>query len=91
MHYLYILYSHGLDQYYSGHSNNVDQRLEKHNAGKSRATYRGVPWVMKRIIEFPTKRQAIQAENWIKRMKSRKVIERVISGEIDLMDVIKNA
>jgi putative endonuclease len=88
MHYLYILYSRQLDQYYSGHCYDADQRLEKHNSGKSRATHRGVPWELKRVIEFPTKRKAIQVENWIKRMKSRKVIEKIISGEIDLKQVI---
>jgi len=75
LHYLYILYSYRLDQYYSGHTHDVDQRLEKHNSGKSRATRRGVPWELKRVIEFPTKREAIQAENCIKRIKSRQVID----------------
>ena len=90
MHYLYILYSQKLDQYYSGHSHDVDQRLEKHNSGKSRATHRGVPWELKRVIDFSTKRQAIQAENWIKRMKSPKVIDKIISGEIDLKEIINS-
>ncbi|MDZ7754914.1 GIY-YIG nuclease family protein [Rhodohalobacter sp.] len=88
MHYLYILYSKKLDQYYSGHSKNVDNRLQKHNGGMSRATHRGVPWELKRVVEFPTKRQAIQAENWIKKMKSRIVIEKIISGDIDLEEII---
>ncbi|MDZ7754915.1 GIY-YIG nuclease family protein [Rhodohalobacter sp.] len=90
MHYLYILYSKKLDQYYSGHSKNVDNRLQKHNAGTSRATHRGVPWELKRVVEFPTKRQAIQAENWIKKMKSRIVIEKIISGVIDLEEIINS-
>ena len=88
MHYLYILYSKKQDQYYSGHSKNVDNRLQKHNAGKSRATRRGIPWELKRVVEFPTKRQAIKAENWIKKMKSRIVIEKIISGNIDLEEII---
>jgi len=91
MHYLYILYSEKIDQYYSGQSHDVEKRFEKHNSGKSRATKKGVPWELKRVIEFPTKRQAIQAESWIKRMKSRKVIEKVISGEIDLKEIILNS
>jgi len=88
VHYLYILYSKKLDQYYSGHSKNVDNRLQKHNAGKSRVTRRGIPWELKRFVEFPTKRQAIQAENWIKKMKSWIVIEKIISGDIDLEEII---
>jgi len=90
MHYLYILYSEKIDQYYSGQSHDVEKRFEKHNLGKSLATKRGVPWELKRVIEFPTKRQAILAENWIKRMKCRKVIEKIITGEIDLKEIINS-
>jgi len=90
MHYLYILYSEKVDQYYSGQTKNVETRVVKHNNGYSFATKKGVPWELKKSIQFPTKRQAIQAENWIKRMKSRKVIEKVISGEIDLKEIINS-
>jgi len=91
MHYLYILYREKIDQYYSGQTRNLETRLVKHNNGHSSATKKGVPWKLKKSVEFPTKRQAIQAENWIKRMKSRQVIEKVISGEIDLNEIIKSS
>ena len=31
----------------------------------------------------------MRAENWLKKRKSRKVIEKVISGDIDLREVIE--
>lgn len=42
-------------------------------------------------MEFELKSEAIRAENWIKRMKSREVIEKIISGEIDLKEIIKKS
>jgi putative endonuclease len=88
MHYLYILYSDKVDQYYSGHSKDVEVRLEKHNKGYSSATKKGVPWELKKVIGLESKKKAIRAENWLKRMKSRRVIEQVIDGEIDLKKII---
>ena len=88
MHYLYILYSDKVDQYYSGHSKDVEVRLEKHNKGYSSATKKGVPWELKKVIGLESKKKAIRAENWLKRMKSRRVIEQVIDGEIDVKKII---
>ena len=63
MHYLYILYSEKLDRYYNGQSKDVDNRLVKHNKGHSAATKNGVPWQLRKIVEFETKAEAIRAEN----------------------------
>lgn len=87
MHFLYILYSEKIDQYYSGQTADIEKRVEKHNNGHSQATKKGVPWEFKKAIPFKTKREAIQAENWLKRMKSREVIKRIINGEIDLKNM----
>ena len=84
MHYLYILYSKRIDRYYSGETGDVGRRLRKHNDGHSVATKKGVPWELKKVIEFETKTEAIKAEKWLKKMKSRRVTERVIDGENDL-------
>ena len=87
MHYLYILYSERIDRHYSGHSKDVYLRLKKHNDGHSVATKKGVPWELKKVVEFENKTEAIKAEKWLKRMKSCSVIEKVIRGEIDLKDI----
>ncbi|MCC5908635.1 MAG: GIY-YIG nuclease family protein [Balneolaceae bacterium] len=88
MHYLYILYSEKLDRYYSGRSGDVNERFKKHNNGHSAATKGGVPWEIKKVVEFDTKTKAIKAENWLKKMKSRRIIEQVIDDEIDLKQKI---
>ena len=88
VHYLYILYSSKLDRYYKGQTGHVEKRVVKHNRGHSLATRAGVPWELVKMIEFENKRDAIRAENWLKKMKSRSVIEQVIEGEIDLKKII---
>ena len=88
MYTLYIIYSKIIDQYYSGQTNDLNDRLRRHNEGRSLATKRGVPWELKKAVDFETRSEAMNAENWLKRMKSRKVIEKVIAGEIDLKEVI---
>ncbi len=84
MHYLYIIHSKKTCRFYIGQSANVENRLGKHNKGHSNATKHGVPWELKRVIEFDSKSEAIKAENWLKRMKSRRLIEQITTNEIDL-------
>jgi putative endonuclease len=88
MHYLYIIYSKKIDQYYTGETKAVSQTMEKHNRGHSAATKKGVPWELKKVVGFETKSEAIKAEKWLKRMKSRTVTEQIIDGQIDLKKVM---
>jgi len=88
MYYLYILYSVSIDQYYTGHTNDVDDRVTRHNEGKSRSTRRGIPWELKFRIGFETRSEAMKAEKWIKKMKSRDLIKRILNDEIDLKKVM---
>jgi len=38
------LHSDKLDKFYTGHTNNLKLRLERHNDGWSRSTKAGIPW-----------------------------------------------
>jgi putative endonuclease len=50
-----------------------------HNAGLSKFTSRGIPWELKHTIPYDTIYEAKKEELRIKRMKSRKYIENLIS------------
>ena len=76
--FVYIIYSPSIDKYYVGHTDNLDWRLERHNAGWGKFTKRGIPWKLVYFEEFETKSEAIKRENQIKRKKSRKYIEKLI-------------
>jgi len=66
MYQLYILYSEKIDQYYVGHTVDLDDRLRRHNEGKSLATKKGVLLKLKFYVPFETRSNAMKAENWIK-------------------------
>jgi len=40
--------------------------------------------------KFASRSEAMKAEKWIKRMKSRNIIEKIISEEIDLIEILES-
>ena len=81
MAFTYILFSARLNTYYVGSTNNLVDRLKRHNTGRSTYTKRGVPWMLIYKKEYLTKSEAYQAELLIKSQKSRKYIEELISSQ----------
>jgi len=79
-HFTYILYSKTKDRYYIGSTADVEKRLERHNAGATKSTKSGRPWKIVYSEKYNSKTDAIKRENYLKRMKSRKMIESLISG-----------
>ena len=75
MHITYILYSENIDTYYIGSTSNIEDRLRRHNSGRSTYTKRGIPWTIAYQKEYKTKAEAYRAELHIKSQKSRKYIE----------------
>ena len=79
--YLYILHSEKLDRYYTGSSADTEKRLVRHNAGATPSTKPGRPWEIVHLEEFDNKSEAIKRERYIKRMKSKVFIKKLISGD----------
>jgi len=79
MPHMYVLYSPKLNKYYVGACIDLDRRIYEHNIGHSKFTRLGIPWELKYAEEFPTLQEAKQRELKIKKMKSRKYIEELIS------------
>lgn len=78
--YVYILYSALADRYYIGHSHNPWLRHEFHNSqDKNAFTTKGRPWELKAVFETGIDRSAaMAAEKFIKKQKSRRLIEYLI-------------
>ena len=83
MFYIYILFSPSSDKYYVGHTENISQRLESHNGSeKNTYTSKHRPWTLTALFECTNNRsEALKIEKFIKKQKSRKLIEKIISGE----------
>ena len=78
--YIYILYSKSKNRYYVGHSDNLLRRIPEHNAARCKATKFGVPWILVFSKSFNSRAEAMKEEYGIKKMKSRKFIERFIAS-----------
>ncbi|WP_299363924.1 GIY-YIG nuclease family protein [Winogradskyella sp.] len=79
--YTYILFSENLNRYYVGSTNEIEDRLERHLVSKKGFTSRAKDWKLKYHEEYSTRSLAIKREMGIKRWKSRKMIEKLISEE----------
>ena len=83
MFYLYILYAASSDKYYVGYSNDYQRRLVEHNHSDSNTfTSRYRPWTIKAVFSCGAiVADAIRIERFIKKQKSRKLIETIIEGK----------
>ncbi|MFD2561031.1 GIY-YIG nuclease family protein [Aquimarina rubra] len=77
---VYILFSESLNKYYIGHTANLEDRLKRHNQGRSKSTKPGMPWKIMYTEEYQTKSEAYQREMEIKTQKSKIYIERLINS-----------
>ena len=78
MPFTYIVYSVKLNKYYVGACTDLERRLYEHNIGHSKFTSAGVPWVLKYTKIFDNLLEAKRFELSIKKMKSRKYVEKLI-------------
>ena len=78
MWYVYILSLEKINKYYIGCTDRLSWRLQRHNMGWGKFTRRGIPWRIVYTKSFPTKKEALRRERFLKRMKSRTFIENLI-------------
>ena len=70
--YVYILKSKArAEHYYSGFTENLDDRLKHHNSGAVPATAPYRPWEFKTAIAFTDREQALAFERYLKTQSGR--------------------
>jgi len=74
MYYTYILYSGTLNEYYTGHSQDLSRRLEEHNRGKSQSSAKGLPWTLVFSSEFHSRSEAVRLEIQIKKRGAKRYL-----------------
>ena len=75
MYYVYILYSRECDKFYIGQTNNMDDRLKRHNAGEVRSTSPYRPWELSIIIEKASRSEAMLLEKKLKNLSKERIIK----------------
>jgi len=67
MYYVYLIRSRvNSEKTYIGYTNNIDERLAKHNSGGSVHTANFCPWQLVSYIAFDTKEKALSFEHYLK-------------------------
>jgi len=61
MFYCYVLRSQKTGRRYVGSFEDLADRIRRHNAGESKATKHGVPWIVVRSESFATRSEATRA------------------------------
>jgi putative endonuclease len=75
MYITYILYSNKIDRYYTGHTENLERRMEEHNRGKTPFMSRGIPWKVMYQKEFGTRKEAMKHEEFIKKRGAKRFLD----------------
>ena len=72
--FVYIICSIKDGSYYVGSTQDLDERLQRHNQGRSKYTKAKRPWKLVYSEQHPDRASAVKRENQIKRRKDRNYI-----------------
>jgi len=75
MFYCYVLRSRKTGRRYIGSCEDLNERIRRHNAGDSKATKHGVPWVLVHSEAFATRAQATRRERYYKTGRGREQLD----------------
>jgi putative endonuclease len=87
---LYILKSHKHGRFYVGSTDDLERRFKEHNSGHTKSTKSGMPWEVVFTEVFAASIDGLRAEKKIKALKSRKIIESLVNGTMQISDLINN-
>jgi putative endonuclease len=71
MFHVYVLLSRTTGRHYVGSCEDVDERLRRHNAGHSKSTRHGIPWILTHSESFSTRAEAVRKERYYKTGRGR--------------------
>ena len=81
MFYCYILYSKKIDRFYKGHTNNLQDRISRHNAASEKATQEGVPWILCWTTSKNSRSEAMILEQKLKNLNRGRLIQFMLKYE----------
>jgi len=76
--YVYIIQSHKDGSYYIGSTQDLDERLDRHNQGRSLYTKTKRPWKLVYKEEHADRSSAVRREKEIKSRKKKEYIENLV-------------
>jgi putative endonuclease len=76
--FVYIIESLKDGSYYIGSTQNLSERIERHNRGRSTYTKSKRPWELVYTEELPDRSSAMKREKEVKSKKSKEYIEHLL-------------
>ena len=73
--YVYILYSAAFDKYYIGQTQDIADRLSRHNGGQVKSTKAYKPWLLKFCLEKENRGEAMTLERTLKNLSKVRLID----------------
>ena len=77
---VYILFSESTNKFYTGHTQNLENRLIEHNQGETSSIKSGIPWKLVWNQSCPSRSEAMKLENRIKKRGAKRFLEDVSRG-----------
>ncbi len=78
MYFVYILYSPSADQFYKGQTNDIIDRVYRHNSEKEFATKSGTPWILLWKTTKQSRADAMVLEIKLKNLNRFRTIEFIL-------------
>jgi putative endonuclease len=81
MNYAYILKSDRDGRFYIGQTNNLEERLRRHNNGQVKSTKNRRPLRIIYFESYKTKNEALKRESYLKRLKGGNEFKKIINNK----------
>jgi putative endonuclease len=81
VYYVYILKSRKTGKFYVGFTNDVERRLQEHNAGRTVSLRKHIPLEIVRVEEYSFYDQARSRERQIKKYKSGEAFRKLLNQQ----------
>ena len=78
MYYVYVLVSERTGRRYVGSCRDLEDRLRRHNEGRSKSTRHGVPWRLVYREVFLTRAAAVRRERYLKNGRGREELDAIL-------------
>ena len=92
MHFLYVIYSKEVDKFYVGETKDPVERLKLHNRHYFKKGFSKIAddWEIVLTFECNSRKDALFLEKFIKQMKSKKFIHKLIKKPNILSEILGN-
>ncbi|MBX2963425.1 MAG: GIY-YIG nuclease family protein [Cyclobacteriaceae bacterium] len=77
---VYILFSERTQKYYTGQTQNLENRLFEHNNGETSSINGGIPWELVWSIPCSSRSEAVRLETKIKKRGAKRFLDDLSRG-----------